>query len=94
MFTKQTRKGLDLLLYNQHIQRLDTMKSTFNTKQGRIPSYEEFYHICMLRCRRIEDDNMDLLERLAKIAKNTDLENTLGSYAESRIQLKKNETET
>lgn len=93
MYKKPEREGTDLLLYNQHRERVATMESTMKTTQGRIQCYDTFYRSCILRCRRIEKDNMGLIERLAQIAKNTHLENTLGFYAESRIKLK-NETET
>ena len=85
MYKKPERKGIDLLLYNQHRERVDTMESTMKTTKGQIQCYDTFYRSCILRCRRIEKDNMGLIERLAKIAKNTHLENTLGVYTESRI---------
>jgi hypothetical protein len=91
MCKTQRRKGIDLLLYNQHIEKLHTMESTFNTKQTAIPCYEQFYRTCMLRCRRIDKDNLDLLERLGKIAKNTHIDDSLGAYVERRIMTKEME---
>lgn len=44
-----------------------------------------FIVLVCLRCRRIEKDNIDLLERLAKIAKETHLDSTLGAHVERRI---------
>ena len=91
MCKTQQRKGIDLLLYSQHIEKLHTMESTFNTKQSAIPCYEQFYRTCMLRCRRIDKDNLDILERLGKIAKNTHLDESLGAYVERRIKTKEME---
>ena len=85
MYKKPERKGTDLLLYNQHRERVNNMESTLKTTQGRIHCYDTFYRTCMMRCRRIEKDNIDLLERLAKIAKETHLDSTLGAYVERRI---------
>lgn len=85
MYKKPERKGIDLLLYNQHRARVDTMESTLKTTQGQIQCYDTFYRSCMLRCRRIEKDNIELLERLARIAENTHLDSTLGAYVERRI---------
>ena len=85
MYKKPERKGIDLLLYNQHRERVDTMESTMKTTKGQIQCYDTFYRSCILRCRRIEKDNIDLLERLAKIAKETHLDSTLGSHVERRI---------
>ena len=85
MYKKTERKGTDLLLYNQHRERVNNMESTLKTTQGRIHCYDTFYRTCMMRCRRIEKDNIDLLERLAKIAKETHLDSTFGAYVERRI---------
>ena len=85
MYKKPERKGTDLLLYNQHRERVDNMESTLKTTQGQIQCYDTFYRTCMMRCRRIDKDNIDLFERFAKIAENTHLDSTLGSYVERRI---------
>lgn len=85
MYKKPERKGIDLLLYNQHRERVDSMESTMKTTQKQIPCYDKFHRTCMLRCRRIDKDNIDLLERLAKIAKETHLDSTLGAHVERRI---------
>ena len=85
MYKKPERKGTDLLLYNQHRERVDNMESTLKTTQGQIQCYDTFYRTCMMRCRRIDKDNIEILERLARIAENTHLDSTLGSYVERRI---------
>jgi hypothetical protein len=85
MYKKPEREGTDLLLYNQHRERVATMESTMKTTQGRIQCYDTFYRSCILRCRRIEKDNIEILERLARIAENTHLDSTLRAYVERRI---------
>ncbi len=86
------REGVDLLLYNQHLARLNSMDSTLKENQSKIPCYDRFHRTCMLRCQKFDKQDTSLLERIASIARNTHLENTLGAYMENRIQSIETET--
>uniref|UniRef100_A0A6C0ATY9 Uncharacterized protein n=1 Tax=viral metagenome TaxID=1070528 RepID=A0A6C0ATY9_9ZZZZ len=86
------REGVDLLLYNQHLARLNSVDSTLKENHSKIPCYDRFHRTCILRCQKFDKQDTSLLERIASIARNTHLENTLGTYMENRIQSIETET--
>lgn len=84
------RKGYEKVLYEQHIERISTMKPVIDTSAPRpLPLSNKCERDRLWKNQLIEYDNKLILERIAKTIQKPTIDNKLGKHINEQSKFKK-----
>jgi len=84
------RKGYEKVLYNQHLERVSTMKPVIDTSAPRpLPLSNKCERDRLWKNQLIEYDNKALLERIAKTIQNPTIDNKLDKHVYEQSKFKR-----
>jgi len=90
MHRRPERQNIEIVLYNNHLQRLRNMKATVDNSTPKTHPFNNRRQKEIARNnKRIDDENCLLLENIAKTIQKPTIQNKLGSHVYTQVRFKK-----